>query len=662
MIKAGRFRRVLFLVDREALGEQVTTALKHLHIEGNRTFSNIYDVKGIGDAKLERDTRLQVATVQSLVKRIFYPNDNNPILAADQYDCIVVDECHRGYILDQHMTDTELSFRDETDYISKYSRVLDHFDAVKIGLTATPALHTVDIFGRPVYQYSYRQAVIDGFLVDHEPPIRLTTELAKKGITWAAGEPIKVVDKDGKVDLMTLPDEVKMDIDQFNSQVVTESFNRVVCDYLVSQIDPNLEEKTLIFCVTDFHADMLVKLLKEAFDKQHNGVDDDAVVKITGYADKPLEKIKRFKNELMPNIAVTVDLLTTGVDVPKIANLVFLRRVKSRILYEQMLGRATRLCAEIKKERFRIFDAVDLYSILEEHTSMKPVVAKPNISFDQLVQELKQVKTLEAKKEVLEQIVVKFQRKCRKLEKERLEAFETLTGTTPENLLNDFQKELRANNPDAVIAWFEAHKELPAFLDEVRSVATKLMISEHEDKLLGVEHGFGNTSKPEDYLELFASFIKENLNQINALTVVTQRPRDLTRKELKELKFELDKAGFNEKYLETAWRNSTNQEIAASIIGFIRNKALGSPLISYEERVDRAVKKIMSSRTWTVPQRKWLERISNQIKKETIIDKESFDQGAFQSEGGYNRINKTLDGQLNQVLSDIYDALWQDSA
>jgi type I restriction enzyme R subunit len=71
------------------------------------------------------------------------------MLTVDQYDCIVVDECHRGYLLDQELSETELTFRDFNDYISKYRRVLDYFDAVKIGLTATPALHTTQIFGEP---------------------------------------------------------------------------------------------------------------------------------------------------------------------------------------------------------------------------------------------------------------------------------------------------------------------------------------------------------------------------------------------------------------------------------------------------------------------------------------------------------------------------------
>ena len=93
----------------------------------------------------------------------------------------------------------------------------------------------------------------------------------------------------------------------------------------------------------------MVRLLKEAFQEFGDEVEDDAIVKITGSIYKPLDAIKRFKNERLPNVAVTVDLLTTGIDVPSITNLVFLRRVQSRILYDQMLGRATRLCPDIGK-------------------------------------------------------------------------------------------------------------------------------------------------------------------------------------------------------------------------------------------------------------------------------------------------------------------------
>lgn len=176
------------------------------------------------------------------------------------------------------------------------------------------------------------------------------------------------------------------------------------------------------------------------------------------------------------------------------------------------------------------------------------------------------------------------------------------------------------------------------------------------------ERGYGFGQKPEDYLEAFTDFIKSNINKIPALLVVTTRPRDLTRPQLRELRLELDKAGFNEVSLRTAWRELTNQDIAATIIGHIRAKALGSPLVPYGERVERAVKKILASRKWTEPQRKWLARIGQQLRTEVIVDREVLSQGEFAAQGGYNRINKTLDGQLDQVLKDITDSVWEDVA
>ena len=112
------------------------------------------------------------------------------------------------------------------------------------------------------------------------------------------------------------------------------------------------------------------------------------MVKITGASEQPQNLIRRFKNEAFPNVAVTVELLSTGVDVPAIGNIVFLRRMNSRILYDQMIGRATRLCEPIGKSHFRIFDAVGIYNTLQPFSQMRPVVVNPSISFSQLLGEL----------------------------------------------------------------------------------------------------------------------------------------------------------------------------------------------------------------------------------------------------------------------------------
>src|SRR5690606_14962595 len=172
--------------------------------------------------------------------------------------------------------------------VSKYRRVMEYFDAVRIGLTATPALHTVEIFGRPVYAYSYRQAVIDGYLVDHLPPTRIVTKLAEDGIHWRVGEEVHVYDPGtGQIDLTTAPDEIDVEVDQFNRVVVTENFNQAVIGHIVREVDPSLPGKTLVFCVNDDHADLVVKVFKEEFERVYGPIRDDVVAKITGAADRP---------------------------------------------------------------------------------------------------------------------------------------------------------------------------------------------------------------------------------------------------------------------------------------------------------------------------------------------------------------------------------------
>ncbi len=656
MLKTRRFRRVLFLVDRSALGEQTANAYKDARLENLQTFADIFDMKELADIKPDSDTKLHIATIQGMVKRILFPTAEDDIPPVDQYDCIVVDECHRGYLLDREMGDTEFQFRDESDYISKYRRVLDHFDAVKVGLTATPALHTTEIFGRPVYQYSYREAVIDGALIDHEPPVQIVTKLAEEGMHWRAGEKMAVYNARAQtLDTVVLPDEVDLDIESYNRRVITENFNRVVCAELAKHIDPSLEGKTLIFCATDAHADLVVRLLKEALAAKYDGVEDDAVLKITGASDKPLELIRRFKNERNPSIAVTVDLLTTGIDVPAICNIVFLRRVRSRILYEQMLGRATRRCDDIGKEVFRIFDAVDLYSALEAVSTMKPVVADPKVSFAQLVEELGKAKAAEHAQNVLDQLIAKLQSKHRRIKGGAAEQFETATGLTATALL----EQLKHQAPKDAAKWFASHATAVELLDRSTGEGSRLIISHHDDEVRRVERGYGKGEQPKDYLESFAGYLKANLNKVPALLVVTQRPRELTRQQLKELRLILDGAGYNEAALQTAWRETTNQDIAASIIGFIRRAALGDALVPYAERVDRALKTILASRPWTDPQRKWLDRIGQQLRAEFIVDREALDRGQFKTQGGFNRINKVFDGKLEAVLGDLHEALWK---
>ncbi len=659
LIKTRRFRRVLFLVDRTSLGEQAAEAFEDAKLENFQSFADIYDVKKLGDVEPDAETKLHFATVQGMVRRLVASEAGDHSLPIDAYDCIVIDESHRGYHLDREMSEVELGFRSEADYISKYRRVLDHFDAVKVALTATPALHTVEIFGDPVYVYTYREAVVDGFLVDHEPPYLIDTKLSREGITLASDVPVTAYNtRTGDTTLFRLPDEVKFEVESFNKEVITEAFNKAVVSKLVEEIDPFSPGKTLIFAVDNAHADMVVDLLRQAYREQYEDTfTDDLVRKITGSVDRPSRVIREFRNERSPNIAVTVDLLTTGIDVPKIVNLVFVRRVNSRILFDQMRGRATRLCPEIGKEAFRIYDAVGVFSALQDYSDMKPVVVNPRHPFAKLVAELATAPNDEARELVLDQLVAKLQRKKGRLKGERQQAFEHLSGGSVRELLDT----LRHGTPEAALAWFAEHPALASWLDEKVFEDRWAIISEEEDGDAKIEQDFEGQT-PEDYLEGFRAFLDAHGNDLPALTVVMTRPRELTRKQLRDLKLALDAAGYGEKALSAAWAKKTNREVAASIIGFIRQQALGDALVPYGQRVERALAKVLGSRTWTRPQREWLERIGAQLRVEQVVDREALDGGAFKSHGGYKRLDKVFDGRLAEVLGELHEAVWERTA
>jgi type I restriction enzyme R subunit len=662
LLKLQRFRRILFLVDRSALGEQAANAFKDTQMESLHRFVDVFGIKELEDSTPDTDTKVHIATIQGMVQRLLYAAEDADVPPVDNYDCIIVDECHRGYLLDRQLSDTELTFRGFDDYVSKYRRVLEYFDAFKVGLTATPALHTVDIFGTPIFTYSYREAVIDGFLVDHEPPIQIMTELSSAGIVWAKGASVQAYDPTtSQIELFRAPDEIKMEVDDFNRKVITESFNKVVCQYLAKELDPSSRRKTLIFCANDAHADLVVALMKDAFKTQYGEVEDDAVVKITGAADKPLKLIRLYKNERLPNVAVTVDLLTTGIDVPEICNVVFLRRVNSRILFDQMLGRATRLCDEIGKDSFRIFDAVRLYEALGSLTAMQPVVVDPKISFAQLAGELAKLKGKE-RELVLDQFIAKFQAKRRHLSETASQEFETICGVAPAV----FAQKLKTMSPEAVSDWFIKNPELGEILDRKKPVtSTPILLSEHEDTLKSTERGYGKALKPDDYLKAFGEFLRQSGNRIPALTAVLTRPKELTRKQLKEIRLALDTAGFPESSLYTAHRELTNQDIAAGILGYIRQAALGDALVPYEQRVDLALQKIMASRAWSAPQREWLKKLAEQTKVNMVVDRDAIDEPdlIFKREGGgFKRLDKIFDGSLQSVLDHFNESIWPPAA
>ena len=665
-LKTGRFKRILFLVDRTALGEQALDVFKEVKLEDLMPLADIYNIKGLEDKEIEQETRIQVATVQGMVKRILY-NDGETMPAVNDYDLIIIDEAHRGYLLDKEMGDTELLYRDQRDYQSKYRSVIEYFDAVKIALTATPALQTTEIFGQPVFKYTYREAVIEGYLVDHDAPHDLHTKLRDEGIHYQSGDTVTVYDPvTGEItNSELLNDELNFDVEQFNKKVITRPFNEAVLAEIAKDIDPeNPDEqgKTLIYAVDDQHADMIVDILKNIYAEY--GVDNDAIMKITGSVGggnpkKVQEAIKRFKNERYPSIAVTVDLLTTGIDVPEITNLVFLRRVKSRILFEQMLGRATRLCPKIHKTHFEIYDPVGVYESLEAVNTMKPVVANPLASFGQLLDGLE---VLEDEKQIayqVDQIIAKLQRKKRKLDGKTMEHFVSMTGGMDPT---QFIQQLEQEPPQQARNRILAHRDLFELLGETRANGGRpVVISDAPDELVSHTRGYGTGSRPEDYLDAFADYVKTHINEIAALNIVCTRPKELTRASLKDLRLTLDREGFTTQQLNTAISELTNEEMAADIISLIRRYAIGSTLISHEARIRRAVDKLKKAHKFTAIEQKWIGRMEKYLMEESVLNISVFDEDTrFRSEGGFKKIDRIFQNKLENIVLELNEYLYDD--
>ena len=664
LLKAERFRRVLFLVDRRVLGDQAMDIFREVRIEDLETLDEIYNINTLKDLNIREnfsEARVQIATVQSMVKKLFSDGEEKP--AVTDYDLIIVDEAHRGYFLDREMSDDELVFRDEDDYLSKYKYVIDYFDAVKVGLTATPALHTTDIFGLPVFNYSYREAVLDGYLVDHDAPYELETKMNTEGIVYRVGESLHVYDVDtNQVEVLPdIPKELEFEVEDFNRKIRTPGFNKAVLEEIAGYLDPiESRAKTLIFAANDEHADEIVQILREFY--SDFDLDADAIMKITsksggGNRDKVAALVRQFKTERYPNIVVTVDLLTTGVDVPEICNLVFMRPVRSRILFEQMMGRATRLCPEIEKSHFDIFDPIGIYAMLQDFTDMKPVSANPKQTFSNLIDEM--IALPENKGQMVDQVLARLERKIKVMSEEAKGIFQYRTGHTPQEFINMLRE---IQDVDSKVREITKYKETLEWLDTLKGgqKPRKVLYDDREDEVLNVKRGYGKGIDPEDYLESFEMFIEENQDKIEALRLICTKPKELTFNDLKSLKAILDSNQFTEQQLQSAYKEVNQTDMAIDLIGLIRHLAIHSNMVTHEQRVKDAIRELKKNHKFTPTQKKWLNQIQKVLLKDPILSKEMFDMGTFRNKGGFKNINKQFNDELDQIIDELNKYMYED--
>ena len=463
-----------------------------------------------------------------------------------------------------------------------------------------------------------------------------------------------------------IEDELDFDVDSFNKQVIVESFNRTVLEEIAKNIDPESpreQGKTLIYAVNDDHADMIVSILKDIYTEY--GVDNDAIMKITGSVangnkKKIQEAIKRFKNEDYPSIVVTVDLLTTGIDVPSISTLVFMRRVKSRILFEQMLGRATRLCKEIHKTHFDIYDPVGVYDALEDVNTMKPVVANPSTSFTQLLDGLEEMDDEAHVKNQINQVIAKLQRKKKNIDAKTMEHFIDMSGgMDPTQFVVDIQKRSPEDAKKRLLAYYDLFRMLQ---ESKPNGGRPVVISDEQDTFIEERRGYGNKdARPEDYIDAFSSYIQNNINEIAALKIICTNPRELTRDSLKSLMLTLDREGYTTQQLNTAISQLTNEEMAADIISLIRRYAIGSVLIGHEARIRKAVDRLRKAHSFTMQEQNWIKRMEDYLLNESVLNITVFDEDSrFKSQGGFAKINKIFSDKLESVVLELNEYLYDD--
>jgi len=571
------------------------------------------------------------------------------------FDLIVADECHRGY------TSSEVAI---------WRKTLDHFDAVKIGLTATPAAHTTSYFKDIVYRYEYERAVREGFLVDYDA-IKVKSDVRIKGIFLKEGEEVGVVNPEtGSKKMDVLEDERAFDSSSVERDITSPDSNRKILEEikkyaLEHEARYGRFPKTLIFAANDLphtsHADQLVDIARDIC-----GRGDSFVQKITGSptVDRPLQRIREFRNRPNPAIVVSVDLMSTGVDIPDLEFIVFLRPVKSRILFEQMLGRGTRKGEKFPdKSHFTVFDCFD-GTLLEYFRQATAITAEEPIPPTRTLHEI--IEDIWANRDRDYNIRCLTKRLLRVDKEMHGDARKDFAAFLPEGDVATFAKNLYGtlkNDFSGTMALLRNPDFQKLLLEYKRKSRTFLISHTTEDQVSSewlIRGLDGKEYKPGDYLVAFSEYVKSHESDVQAIGVLLKHPQDWNPDVLKSLRDKLAATPqrFTVENLQRA-HELRNKKPLADIISMVKHAAdQQSPLLNAGERVDRAFKKIIGSNFFTTEQLKWLERIRIHLQENLSIDQEDFEsQPVFADYGGWGNASKVFQGRLPVLIKEINKAI-----
>ena len=358
-------KNILFLADRTALVKQAKNSFKEYL--PNLSLCNLLDNKD------DVESRMIFSTYPTMMNAIDETKnkDGSRIFTSGYFDLIIVDESHRSIY-------------------KKYQAIFDYFDANLLGLTATPKndidKNTYRIFDlendNPTFAYELDQAIEEGYLVHYGKPIDVGLKIVRDGLKYSE------LSEEEKEEFEETFDEEKEEIS--SEEVNKTLFNKETVDLVIKTLMNNGLKveggdklgKTIIFAVNQRHANFIVERFNKLY-PEYRGKFAQAIYHNIKFVD---DVIDNFKDKISyPQIAVSVDMLDTGIDVPEILNLVFFKKIKSKAKFWQMIGRGTRLCKDlfgpgIDKERFMIFDCYKNFEFFEVNVDGKEIKITKSIS------------------------------------------------------------------------------------------------------------------------------------------------------------------------------------------------------------------------------------------------------------------------------------------
>ena len=726
LIKYAKARRVLFLVDRSNLGEQARDEFHRFRTpDTGRLFTELYNVQHLTSPHIDDVCRVTICTIQRLYsilrgEELAEGADDlsgaelaaslggrsrdvayNPAVPIEKFDFIVTDECHRSIY-------------------NLWRQVLEYFDASLIGLTATPAPQTIAYFHQNrVAEYNHERAVADGVNVGYDV-YRIKTRVTEAGGKVEKGF---LIDHRSKASRQARAEVLADDLDYTpedldRSVVVPDQIRTVLRAYrdvVQTELFPGrtLVPKTLIFAKDDSHAEDIVHLCREVFGKGNDfckKITYQAKHPVTGKPVKGRDLIKEFCNSTMPRIAVTVDMIATGTDIKPLEVLLFLRDVRSRVYFEQMKGRGTRVLSPTDlqsvsgedaraKTRFVIVDAVGVCE--SDKTESRPLDRQPTVPLKTLLQRV--IFPCGRDEDTLTTLAARLARLDRELEPaQRQQIVDASGGHTPASLANAL---LRAFDPDAIaeratgkpgaspsevapekmeavrqdlITEACAPFDKPALrqtLETLKRETEQAIDIYTPDEVTAQGFDAAARAKAAGLVQAFRDYLAQNQAQIDALQVLYSRPykQRLTESMLKELEKKLrdQHATWTEDRLWDAYAVTTPARVKgrsqagrfADLVALVRFALEQQPVLepfaaSVTTRFNEwLMDKAKDGVSFSADQLAWLNLIRDHIATAISIEAEDFDYAPFVQRGGLGKAHQLFGEGLPALLDDLNTVL-----